>query len=90
MERAAKILGGFKERDNPLHHVHSLTNIETFLFIYKNKFYKNNEAEIGKKKNENKVRTFSGWEVQEKLKWLWFIFFKKSTKEWPEHRQTQE
>ena len=50
MERAAKILGGFKERDNPLHHVHSLTNIETF--------YKNNEAEIGKKRMRTKLGHF--------------------------------
>ena len=43
-------------------------------FIYKNKLYKNNEAEIGQK-NKNKLTTFWGWKMwrQKKIDELYFF-----------------
>ena len=46
-----------------------MEQFDNTLFLFKNKLYENNEAEIVSK-NKNKLRTFWGWEVQkQKLKW---------------------
>ena len=63
-----------------------------YTFFYKNKLCKNNKAETDKKTNKNKLRAFSGYDVQ---KWkiiltMIYISFKNLlTKEWPGHLQSK-
>ena len=54
--------------------------------MYKNKFYKDNETEIGKK-IKNKLRTIRGWELQKQRTKIAMIYLSSEslhTKEGPE------
>ena len=57
-----------------------------YVFMYKNKFYKDNETEIGKK-IKNKLRTIRGWELQKQRTKITMIYLSSEslhTKEGPE------